>query len=73
MKGNSNLNPNLITRLRENTVLDGLHYLELSNSQAGPREVKSIADAIKYNIQSIEVGLAPLISIDLSGNQICID
>ena len=62
----------LTTKLRENSVAaDGVHFLDVSNYVIGPKELKSIGDAIKNNFQSIESGLAPLISIDLTGNQLC--
>jgi Ran GTPase-activating protein (RanGAP) involved in mRNA processing and transport len=70
MKG-TNLNPALITRLKENTVgPQGLHHLDLTNCNAGSKELSALAEAIKSNIQSSE-GIAPLISIDISGNQLC--
>lgn len=70
MKG-TNLNPSIVSRLRENIVgPGGLHYLDLSNSNAGPKEIAFIADCVKFNAQNVE-GVAPLISIDLSGNCIC--
>ena len=71
MKG-TNLNPALVNKLRENTALPGgLHHFDLSNALAGPRELSVIGDCIKQNVASIEGGMAPLISIDLTGNQIC--
>ncbi len=67
----SNLNPALVARLRENTAAHGgLHHLDLSCSNIGPKELTAVADCIKYNCQICE-GMAPLISIDLSGNAVC--
>lgn len=62
----------ILTKLKENTVApDGMHYLDLANSLIGPKELKMISDVIKSNFQAIESGLAPLISIELPGNQLC--
>ena len=70
MKG-TNLSTTIISRLRENIAgPGGLHYLDLTNSNAGPKELAVLADCIKYNFQNIE-GVAPLISMDLTGNHIC--
>lgn len=67
----TNLSSTLVSRLRENIAgPGGLHHLDLSNANAGPKELTSITDCIKYNSQNIE-GVVPLISIDLSGNHIC--
>lgn len=72
MKQGTSINPSIISRLRENSVNpDGLHHLDISNSQAGPKDMKLISDAVRSNFQTIEVGLAPLISIDVSCNSIC--
>jgi Ran GTPase-activating protein (RanGAP) involved in mRNA processing and transport len=70
MKG-TNLNPTVVSRLRDNIAgPGGLHYLDLSNQNAGPKEIALIADCIKSNFQTVE-GVAPLISVDFSGNHVC--
>eukprot|EP01038_Epipyxis_sp_PR26KG_P007162 gene7162-9765_t len=70
MKG-SILNPAIIIRLKENTAgPQGLHHFDISNSNYGPREISIISDAIKINYQSSD-NIAPLISIDFSGNSLC--
>mmetsp|Transcript_2216 Transcript_2216/g.3492 ORF Transcript_2216/g.3492 Transcript_2216/m.3492 type:complete len:341 (-) Transcript_2216:196-1218(-) len=70
MKG-TNLNPSIVTRLRENVITPGgLHHFDLSNTNAGSKELSLVADSIKYNFQSQE-GVAPLLTVDLSGNNIC--
>jgi hypothetical protein len=71
MKAGTNLHTSTINRLRENTAgPGGWHHFDLSSSNAGSKELTVISDSIKHNNQSCE-GMAPLISIDLSGNQIC--
>jgi Ran GTPase-activating protein (RanGAP) involved in mRNA processing and transport len=70
MKG-TNLSPTIVSRLRDNIAgPGGLHYFDLSNSNAGPKELALIADCVKSNFSTIE-GVAPLISVDFSGNHIC--
>lgn len=70
MKG-TNLSATTVSRLRENTVgAGGLHNFDLSNSNTGPKELALIAECVKFNAQNVE-GVAPLISIDFSGNHIC--
>ncbi len=65
------MNPTIVTKLRENIAgPGGLHFFDLSSGNVGPKEVSAIADCIKFNYQSCD-GMAPLISIDLSGNQLC--
>lgn len=60
-----------MSKLRENVPgPGGLHFLDMTNSNAGPKELSAIADCIKHNFQTVE-GVAPLISIDFSGNRIC--
>ena len=67
----SNLSPALVTRLKENIAgPGGLHHLDLSSSNIGPKEVSDLSSCIKSNYMSCE-GMAPLISVDLSGNHIC--
>lgn len=66
-----NINPVLIQRLKENTVANsGLHHLDIANSGAGVREISAIADALRFNALQAE-GMAPLITIDISGNHVC--
>lgn len=70
MKG-TNLSSTTVSRLRENIVgPGGLHHFDLSNTNTGPKELALIAECVKYNAQNAE-GMAPLMSIDLSGNHIC--
>src|SRR5687768_12344708 len=70
MKG-TNLSSSTTTRLRENTAgPGGLHHFDLSSASVGPKELSVLSDCIKHNFQSVE-GMAPLISIDISGNNIC--
>ncbi|KAJ1387036.1 hypothetical protein B484DRAFT_459893, partial [Ochromonadaceae sp. CCMP2298] len=46
------------------------HYFDLSNSAAGPKELSLLAESIKYNFTTVD-GVAPLITMELSGNQVC--
>lgn len=67
----SNLNPSIVTKLKENIPgFGGLHHLDLSNSNVGPKEVSHIGDLVKQNAQGIE-GFSPLLSYDLTNNSIC--
>lgn len=67
----SSLSPALVTRLKENIAgPGGLHHLDLSSSGVGTKEIAELSNCIKSNYLSCE-GMAPLISIDLQGNQIC--
>ncbi len=67
----SNLSTFLLTKLKENTSAPGgLHYLDVSSSVVGPKEMTVLGDTIKQN-GNLSEGMAPLISIDLSHNRIC--
>lgn len=67
----SNLSTFLLTKLKENTSAPGgLHYLDVSSSVVGPREMIVLGDTIRQN-GNVSEGMAPLISIDLSQNRIC--
>eukprot|EP01040_Poterioochromonas_malhamensis_P017164 gene17164-19664_t len=49
MKG-SNLNQSLVQRLRDNTIAyGGIHYLDVANSNIGPREISGLGDVMRIN------------------------
>jgi Ran GTPase-activating protein (RanGAP) involved in mRNA processing and transport len=66
---NHNLNPALITRLKENSLsVGGLFHIDLSCSNVGPRELSVLGDVIKHNGVNSD-GSAP--EIDFTNNIIC--
>lgn len=70
MKG-ANLNPNLVQRLKDNTLqYGGIHYLDVANSNIGPREISALGDLIRANGTSGNDG-SPIVSIDFTNNPIC--
>lgn len=70
MKG-SNLNPSLVQRLRDNTIAyGGIHYLDVANSNIGPREISALGDVMRINGVGGNDG-SPIISIDFTNNPLC--
>lgn len=70
MKG-ANLNPNLVQRLKDNTIqYGGIHYLDVANCNVGPKEISVLGEIIRANGVSGNDG-SPIISIDFTNNPIC--